>query len=102
MEALQTLFYASRRLGLPDETGKELIRYLMVQKYSGTAGQHFHPSSSLMALLHYVLLNTDVRCAVEAEIGKIKHAEFSSPWTLGFDELWDRRQVIASFLLPNN
>ena len=72
MEALQK---GSKKLGLPAETGKELYRFLLVQKFSGNLGGSFAPSSTLERLLRYVLLNTRVRNLVEGEIGKIKYAD---------------------------
>ena len=103
---MEALLEGSRWLDLPKETAKELIRYLLVQKFSGSVGTTFLPSSSLERLLHFVLVNTHVRCAVEEQIGKIEHVEPSKH--LDFSSLsarartlylWDRRHVFASFLL---
>ena len=109
--AMEALRGGCKRLGLPVETGRELYRFLLVQKFSGNPGGSFVPSSSLERLLRYVLVNTRVRCAVEAEIGKIKYAELGS--RMDFSTLtaspnckalylWSSRHVLklASLLVP--
>ena len=99
MESFEILQEGSKRLGLPAETGDELIRLLMVQKYSGIVGESFYPSTTLERLLRFVLLNTHVRSVVEEHIGKINCAEPGSP--LDNDALMKRRHVLASFLLSD-
>ena len=57
-----------------------------------------HPLSWGLTL-RYMLLDTRVRCAVEAEIGKIEYVAPTSHLSALNRHLWDKRHVFASFLL---
>lgn len=61
-------------LRLPETAAKELIRFLIVKRLVGDeCSSRLSPSAILDRLLHWVLLNTDVRDLIESHVGKIWH-----------------------------
>lgn len=62
------------KLGLPSETARELMRWLTIKRLLGPEeGRKLSPSKILDELQHWVLLNTEVRLAVELYLGEIHH-----------------------------
>jgi hypothetical protein len=63
-------------LNLPTSTAKELVRFLLVKRFQEDEKLYdLSPSSKLDKLWHYMLLNTEVRDAVEQLVGRVSHTQ---------------------------
>ena len=63
------------KLEIPGEASRELVRWLTIKRLLGPEeGKNLSPSATLDKLLHWVLLNTEVRKHVELYLGELSHS----------------------------